>query len=379
MKFFRNIRRYFRDAMKSVIRNFSLSLASISCIAITLIVVGISIVLSYNVENMTDSIKKDVTMVVFLKPDTTEDEVKDIQKKITNMGNIEEIKFKSKKEYAEETKERDEVFSFIVDNWTDETNPLLDSFLIKVKEVEEIKNTASSIKKIDKVELVNYGEDMVNQLITVFDVIRKVSIGAVVALILVTAFLIANTIKLAIFSRKTEIEIMRLVGASNISIKIPFIIEGSFIGILGSIIPIILMIYGYTSLYNYFDGKLSAGAVADFSDQYVYDRYSRLPALADAEQKPDRGPLYHEHSDTGPACGADRLLDGRNTRRLRPGICGRLGRYFDRCHRTARHCRFYDSLPDQQAAQLDALDDPDRLDYCLHFLQYLSEPAVRHF
>lgn len=279
MKFFRNIRRYFRDAMKSVIRNFSLSLASISCIAITLIVVGISIVLSYNVENMTDSIKKDVSMVVFLKSDTTEDEVKDIQKKITNMGNIEEIKFKSKKEYAEETKERDEVFSFIVDNWTDETNPLLDSFLIKVKEVEEIKNTASSIKKIDKVELVNYGEDMVDQLITVFDVIRKVSIGAVVALILVTAFLIANTIKLAIFSRKTEIEIMRLVGASNISIKIPFIIEGSFIGILGSIIPIILMIYGYTSLYNYFDGKLFGSSLAMLIEPYPFIYLSSLLLL----------------------------------------------------------------------------------------------------
>ena len=279
MKFFRNIRRYFRDAMKSVIRDFSLSLASISCIAITLIVVGISIVLSYNVENMTDSIKKDVTMVVFLKSDTTEDEVKDIQKKITNMGNIEEIKFKSKKEYAEETKERDEVFSFIVDNWTDETNPLLDSFLIKVKEVEEIKNTASSIKKIDKVELVNYGEDMVDQLITVFDVIRKVSIGAVVALILVTAFLIANTIKLAIFSRKTEIEIMRLVGASNISIKIPFIIEGSFIGILGSIIPIILMIYGYTSLYNYFDGKLFGSSLAMLIEPYPFIYLSSLLLL----------------------------------------------------------------------------------------------------
>ena len=251
----------------------------LSCIAITLIVVGISIVLSYNVENMTDSIKKDVTMVVFLKSDTTEDEVKDIQKKITNMGNIEEIKFKSKKEYAEETKERDEVFSFIVDNWTDETNPLLDSFLIKVKEVEEIKNTASSIKKIDKVELVNYGEDMVDQLITVFDVIRKVSIGAVVALILVTAFLIANTIKLAIFSRKTEIEIMRLVGASNISIKIPFIIEGSFIGILGSIIPIILMIYGYTSLYNYFDGKLFGSSLAMLIEPYPFIYLSSLLLL----------------------------------------------------------------------------------------------------
>ena len=195
------------------------------------------------------------------------------------MGNIEEIKFKSKKEYAEETKERDEVFSFIVDNWTDETNPLLDSFLIKVKEVEEIKNTASSIKKIDKVELVNYGEDMVDQLITVFDVIRKVSIGAVVALILVTAFLIANTIKLAIFSRKTEIEIMRLVGASNISIKIPFIIEGSFIGILGSIIPIILMIYGYTSLYNYFDGKLFGSSLAMLIEPYPFIYLSSLLLL----------------------------------------------------------------------------------------------------
>ena len=279
MKVFRILGRNIRDSFKSVFRNFSLSLASISCIAITLIVVGISIVLSYNVENMTDSIKKDVTMVVFLKSDTTEDEVKDIQKKITNMGNIEEIKFKSKKEYAEETKERDEVFSFIVDNWTDETNPLLDSFLIKVKEVEEIKNTASSIKKIDKVELVNYGEDMVDQLITVFDVIRKVSIGAVVALILVTAFLIANTIKLAIFSRKTEIEIMRLVGASNISIKIPFIIEGSFIGILGSIIPIILMIYGYTSLYNYFDGKLFGSSLAMLIEPYPFIYLSSLLLL----------------------------------------------------------------------------------------------------
>ena len=103
---------------------------------------------------------------------------------------------------------------------------------------------------------------MVDQLITIFDVVRKVSIGAVVALIVVTAFLIANTIKLAIYARKREIEIMRLVGASNISIKIPFVIEGLILGFLGSIIPIIITIYGYTSLYDFFDGKLLSSTLA---------------------------------------------------------------------------------------------------------------------
>ena len=93
-----------------------------------------------------------------------------------------------------------------------------------------------------KTNSIEYGEDMVDQLIIIFDVIEKVSIGAVVALILVTAFLIANTIKLAIYSRRREIEIMRLVGASNISIKIPFVIEGLILGMLGSIIPIIIKV-----------------------------------------------------------------------------------------------------------------------------------------
>ena len=148
------------------------------------------------------------------------------------------------------------MFQTIIDSWTEETNPLLDSFQLKVKDVDKIKDTVKEIKKIEKVNTVSYGEEMVDQLITVFDVINKISIGAVIALVIVTAFLITNTIKLAIYARKREIEIMRLVGASNISIKIPFVIEGLFLGFLGSIIPIIITIYGYTSLYDFFGGKL---------------------------------------------------------------------------------------------------------------------------
>lgn len=262
MRGIRTIKRYIRDAVKSVIRNFSLSLASISCIAITLIVVAFSIVLSYNVENFTESIRKDVTMVIFLDKDTTESDYSRIESEIRKTGNVEKLTFKSKKQSAEETAKGNEVFETIVNAWTDETNPLLDSFELKVKEVEEIKKTAATIKKIEKVNTVSYGEDMVDQLITIFDVVKKVSIGAVVALVVVTAFLITNTIKLAIYSRRREIEIMRLVGASNISIKIPFVIEGLFLGLIGSIIPIIITIYGYSSLYNFFDGKLLSSSLA---------------------------------------------------------------------------------------------------------------------
>jgi len=274
MKFFRSIKRYFRDAGKSVIRNFSLSLASISCITITLVVVALSIVLSYNVEKMTEHVSSNISIVAFLdeKFDTTKDK-EILEGQLQGIDNVNEVKFKSKKEYAEETKELDERFSLIVESWTDETIPLLDSYEITVNDIEMIDETASTISKLDNVYTVNYGEEYIESVITIFDVIEKICIGGVIALILVTAFLISNTIKLAIFSRKTEIEIMRLVGASNVSIKVPFLIEGSFIGFFGSIIPIILMGYGYNSLYNFLGGKLFSSSLGQLVEPFPFIFY----------------------------------------------------------------------------------------------------------
>ncbi len=279
MKFLRSIHRYFRDARRGVIRNFSLSVASISCITITLIVVAISIVLSYNVERMTEHVSSNISIVVFLDGKTTKDEEDIIKTQLENMENIDTVSFKSKKEYAEETKKIDDRFSLIVDSWTDENIPLLDSFEVTVKDIEQLKETAKNIKKMDKVYSVNYGEEYIESVITIFDVIKKVCIGGVIALILVTAFLIANTIKLAIFSRKTEIEIMRLVGASNMAIKIPFIIEGSFIGLFGSIIPIALTAYGYKSLYDYLGGEFFTASLGKLVEPYPFIIYTALILL----------------------------------------------------------------------------------------------------
>lgn len=262
MKLFRRIGRNIRDAFRSIFRNFSLSIASISCITITLIVVSLSMILTYNVDNFTASIKKDVTVVIFLDSRVTQEQIKVIEDQIRKNGNVASLEFKSKQQSAQEAMQEEAIFESIMSEWDDDTNPLLDSFLLKVNDIDELKNTASKIKEMDNVYSVTYGEDMIDQLITVFKVVQKASLVMVAALILVTAFLITNTIKLTIFSRKTEIEIMRLVGASNSAIKIPFIIEGLFLGLLGSVIPVVLSMYGYTALYNFFEGKLFGSTLA---------------------------------------------------------------------------------------------------------------------
>ena len=256
MKFFRMLRRSIRDAFKSVFRNFSLSLASISCITITLIIVAVSIVVTFNVQNFTKEMEKDLTIVVFLDTDTTEEEVEEIRDKLESMSNVESLTYQSKASVKEEMSQENEVFNEVMSTWDDEDNPLKDTFQVKVKVVERISNTAKKIEKIDKVSSIKYGEGMVDNLIEAFEAAQNVSYGMVIALILVTVFLIINTIKLTIFSRKREISIMRLVGASNFTIKTPFIIEGMVLGLLGSIIPILIVCFGYIALYNHFDGYL---------------------------------------------------------------------------------------------------------------------------
>ena len=256
MKIFRMLSRSIRDAFKSVFRNFSLSLASISCITITLVIVAISIIASLNVENFAKEIESDLTIVVFLDSDTTEDEVKDLTKEIKKTANVESVKFQGKEEVKDQMSKESDIFKSVMSGWSEEDNPLKDTFKIKVKDATEISHTAKTIKKMDKVSLVRYGEGMVDKLVKAFASIEKVAYGVVIALIVVTVFLIINTIKLTIFSRKREISIMRLVGASNFSIKTPFIIEGMFLGLIGSIIPVLLTTFGYLAFYKHFDGYL---------------------------------------------------------------------------------------------------------------------------
>ena len=253
--FFRSI----RDAFKSVVRNFSLSFASIMCTTITLILVAVAMVAAANVNNATKLIEDELTVVVYLNGDVTSEQIENIKTELNSYKNVLETTYKSKDEWKLEMSEYDDSFKTVLD-YLDE-NPLNDSFVVKVKDVKKLSETSEFIKGIEGVDTVKYGEGMVENVISVFDVIQKVVLVVVIALVLVTGFLISNTIKLTIFSRRGEIEIMRLVGASNITIKLPFLFEGFIIGVVGSIIPICITIYGYVILYSRMHGKLFSNII----------------------------------------------------------------------------------------------------------------------
>ncbi len=254
MKAIRILIRGIRDAFKSVVRNFSLSTAAITCSSITLILVAVAMIISYNVKNITQDLEKELTIVAYIKNSGTNENINTLKASLDAMENVENYKFKSKEEWKLEMKTYSDTFSTALEYL--ETNPLLDSFTITVKDVTSLKETTEEIRKFEFVSSADYGEGIAENLVTAFDVIEKVTLVLVLALVLVTAFLIGNTIKLTIFSRKSEIEIMRLVGSSNISIRLPFLFEGLFLGILGSIVPILVTIYGYVLLYDHFNGYL---------------------------------------------------------------------------------------------------------------------------
>lgn len=250
MRIFRIIGRSIANAGKSIIRNFSLSMASITCTIITLVLVAIGFLISYNVNNITKDIEKEMTISVFIDKSATNEELTALTDKLKKIDNVKNVVFKSKEESKEEIQKENDDFSKLIGAFGDDENPFQDSYVIEVEDIKDINETATTIKNLDKVEKVKYGKDSVNYMIKVFDVVRKGTIILVIGLILVTTFLINNTIKITIFSRKNEIDIMRLVGTSNTVIKLPFLIEGFLIGLFGSIIPILITIFGYTFAYN---------------------------------------------------------------------------------------------------------------------------------
>ena len=261
MKGCRTFFRSFRDAFKSVVRNFSLSLASVTCITITLIIIASALLISDNVSNFTREIERDVTIVAFLNSDVSSEARDKFELSLKKNSNIENFTFKSKAEVKKDMQKESETFTAVLEEWDDADNPLKDTYTIKVHDVNKIGATAKEIEKSDGVNSVQYGEGLVEKLVGVFSAVEKITIFAAGALIIVTIFLIINTIKLTIFSRKREIGIMRLVGASNSRIKLPFVIEGIILGIIGSIIPILAIVFGYTALYDHFGGVLFSSVI----------------------------------------------------------------------------------------------------------------------
>lgn len=278
--FFRNL----ANAFKSIFRNISLSSASLLCTTITLFIVAVGVIVTENINDFTRNLTKSLSIVAFVDSGSSNEEIERIKNEISSIENVktDEIIYKDRKTVKEETLEKAEKGSTIytiVSTWEDDNNPLQPEFIIYVKDAKKLEKTADDISNIDKVKSVKYAKEVNKQMTPVIDIIQKISIIIIIGLIVVTVFLIGNTIKLTIYARSEEIEIMRLVGISNTVIRLPFVIEGTILGFLGSIIPIAVTIWGYTICYDRLGGILFS-PIIKMIEPMPFTLYTSLILLA---------------------------------------------------------------------------------------------------
>lgn len=257
----RTLQRHSREGLKNIFRNGWMSFASITAISVSLLILGIFLLLSINISYLADQIENQVEIRVYLEVGTTQQEIETIQEKLLSAPHLKTLTFVSKEEGLIYLSERlGENGKELLKNFGDDENPLNDAYTIEVNNPREVSDTVTYIESLnnelanDPIVKVSYGQGTVETLFQVTAVIRLIGFSIVVLLAITSVLLIANTIKLTIMSRRKEISIMKLVGATDSFIRWPFFIEGAFIGLIGAMIPLLLLIFGYEYLLS--TGKL---------------------------------------------------------------------------------------------------------------------------
>ncbi|MFD6441911.1 permease-like cell division protein FtsX [Peribacillus sp. NPDC060186] len=247
---FRTLLRHFRESFKNIGRNGWMTFASVSAVTVTLTLVGVFLVLMMNLNHIAGNVEKDVEVRAHIDNAANDDDIKAIGKKITEMSGIETVIFSPK----------DEELTNLIDDLGDngdafkpfeQDNPLRDVYIIKTKSPQDVIKVAKKIEGFEYIQSVKYGQGYVEKLFSFVNIARNIGIVLIVGLLFTAMFLISNTIKITIVARRKEIEIMRLVGATNNFIRWPFFLEGLWLGILGSIVPIGLISVLYYNIYKY--------------------------------------------------------------------------------------------------------------------------------
>lgn len=250
-----NLLAHLADAWRNLIRHISLTVSSVIAVTATLLIVGVLVVIAGNISDFTDNIESDFQIQATISPGFSEDkEIAELQAQIEQLDHVESCTFSSKEDELQELiAENGEMFRYYEG---EDRNPLYDVFRIKLDDNRQIDAVSEALNQMDGIVEATYGGDEITVMVSVFEAMRSGGAVFVVFLAILALLLIQNTIRMTIQARNIEIAIMRSVGASNWYIRGPFILEGMYIGILGSIIPIVLISCGYYALYQAFDGVL---------------------------------------------------------------------------------------------------------------------------
>jgi len=249
----RTLIRHGREGFRNLGRNGWMTFASLSAVTVTLLLLGVFLILAYNVQDFSKQIEAQVEMNVIVKDGTARADVLELERQLRSLPGISAVTFVSKEEGLESLREKLKEQGELLEGFESD-NPLPDKFIVKADDPLQTGSLANRVSALPLVDKVNYGEETVEQLFTWTKFVRNAGAVFVVGLCFTALFLISNTIKITIFARRREIEIMKLVGATNWFIRWPFLFEGLLIGVLGSLLPIAVITFSYNYLLERAEG-----------------------------------------------------------------------------------------------------------------------------
>ncbi len=245
---FSKLRYSFSEAKKNVTRNGLMSIASLFTIACCLMILGLFAVISVNVNSITAQIKDQCEIQLYINEETPEERVQAIGSEIKAVPNVKEVTLFTKEELLEYAKE--DMFAENKDllEGFDEDNPFSDSYKIVLTDIEATEATVNALSNIADVSRVVNKQDIVNLVLSISGMVKKVSVAIMLVLLLVAIVIISNTVKLTVFNRRKEINIMKYIGATDRFIRVPFVLEGLIIGFLGAVLAFLVVFWGYFAL-----------------------------------------------------------------------------------------------------------------------------------
>lgn len=263
------IKHFFGDAFKSLKRNKTISIASSLTVSATLLIFGIFVLIAVTVNNQVKMVEDMVEVEVFLTDEVTISEQRDIEDTLKNLDGVTDVTYKSKLKALEDFKEQMKGNEVILSGYDSENNPLPSSFIVKIVSPEVAESVTDAVKDMPGFEPGEGQTDIIDKIVKVSSTIKVVGVIVFIIFIGVSLFLISNTIKLTVFSRRREISIMKFVGATDWFIRWPFIIEGIVIGVIGAIVSNVILSVGYNVLYSKITQSM-LGATPLAAPSYVY-------------------------------------------------------------------------------------------------------------
>jgi cell division transport system permease protein len=247
----------FRQAFKSMWRNRMMGLASVGSVTAVLIILGFVLIIVLNVNNIALVTKETFDEIaVYLNDDVEGDQIDEMGKALKGIDGVMGVAFQTKDYALEKLKEDWGENAFLLEGLRN--NPLPNTYIVQLVDVSKAESVIQKIKTFEGVEDVMYYKDAVNSLIKIAQFIKKAGATIIITLLLISVFIISNTIKITVLNRQKEIELMQYIGATNGYVRGPFMIEGIMLGLIGSFVAIILIFTGYNYVINYLAGRYIA-------------------------------------------------------------------------------------------------------------------------